>query len=76
MCCGTERHHSGWHWGGHRCGHPPVGFCACAGPSRFGFGPCFSSRDEKITWLERVLEGLQEEAKAVEERIAELRAEE
>lgn len=67
MCCGTGSHHGSWHWGHHH-----GGFCAC-GPSCFG--PCFSTKEEKVAWLERYLEGLQGEAKAVGERIAALKEE-
>ena len=69
MCCGPEIHHGGWHWD-YRHG----GLCACGRP--FHFGPRFWTKEEKITWLEQYLEGLQEEAKAVEERIAALKGEE
>jgi hypothetical protein len=60
MCCGHESHHHG-------------GFCACDGHSRLG--PGFWTEKEKIAWLEKYLEWLKEEAKAVEERIAALREE-
>lgn len=69
MCCGTAGHHGSWHWGHHHAGS-----CACSGPSRFG--PCFSTKEERTTWLEQYLEGLREEVKAVEERIAALKGEE
>jgi hypothetical protein len=59
MCCGTKRHHGG--------------FCGCAGYSHFGCR--FLTKDEKATWLEQYLESLQEEAKAVEERITALKEE-
>jgi hypothetical protein len=68
MCCGTGSHRSSWHWSHHH-----GSFCTCGGPSRFG--SCFSTKGEKTAWLERYLEGLREEAKAVEERIAELKEE-
>jgi hypothetical protein len=69
MCCGTESHHGGGPWGHHRgCS------CGCGGP--FRFGPRFWTKKEKIAWLEEYLEGLQEEARAVEERIAALKEEE
>jgi hypothetical protein len=69
MCCGAESHHSSWHWGHHH-----VGFCACGGP--FRFGPRLWTKEEKISWLEKYLEGLREEAKAVEEHIAAMKEEE
>ena len=66
MCCGTEGHHAGWHGGRHHgCS------CGCGGP--FRFGPRFWTEKEKIAWLEQYLEGLREEAKAVEERVAEMK---
>lgn len=69
MCCGHESHHGGRHRGHHH-----GGFCACGG--HFRPGPCFWTKKEKIAWLEQYLEGLREEVKAVEERIAELKGEE
>jgi hypothetical protein len=45
---------------------------------RWAFPPpglCFWTEKEKIVWLERYLEGLQEEVKAVEERITALKEE-
>jgi hypothetical protein len=69
MCCGVEIHHGGWHWG-YRHG----GSCACDWP--YHFGPRFWTKEEKVAWLEQYLEGLQEEAKVIEERIAALRGEE
>jgi hypothetical protein len=59
MHCGTGSHHSG--------------FCGCGGYSPFG--RCFLTKEEKTAWLERYLESLQAEAKAVEERIAALKEE-
>jgi len=53
------------------------------GPNLGGFGPWqpgftfrrrFPTREERIAWLEQYLKELQAEAKAVEERIAELKA--
>ncbi len=38
------------------------------------FGRRFPTREERIAWLEEYLKELQAEAKAVEERIAELKA--
>jgi hypothetical protein len=65
VCCGTERHHN---WGHHGCS------CGCGGHS--SLGPRFWTRKEKITWLEEYLEGLNDEVKATEERIAALKEEE
>jgi hypothetical protein len=69
MCCGHRGHHGGRH--GH--GHGRGGDCGCG--KGFRFGPCFATGEEKISWLEQYLEGLQEEIQAVEERIAKLKEE-
>ena len=66
MCCGTKSHHTGW-------GQYHGGSCGCSGS--VGSGLLFATREEKTTWLEQYLEGLREEATAVEERLAKLRAE-
>jgi hypothetical protein len=68
MCCGSESHHIGWHRGHHHSA-----FCACGVP--FHCRSRFLTKEEKTAWLERYLESLQEEAKAVEERIAEMKGE-
>jgi len=64
--------HGGYH--GH---HGHTGWCfydpAACGPA-FRFGRRFPTREERIAWLEEYLKDLQAEAKAVEERIAELNA--
>ncbi len=65
MCCESEGHHSGHHHGGCGCG------CGCSTS-----GPAFWTKAEKIARLEQVLADLQEEAKAVEARIAALKGEE
>ena len=70
MCCESE-HHRGGKRQGHHHGH---GHHCCCGHS--GFGPCFWTEVEKVAWLEQYLEGLREEVKAVEERIAALKGEE
>jgi len=67
MCCGHKGHHGGRH------GHGHGGDCGCG--RGFRFGPCFATREEKVSWLEQYLQELQEEAKAVEERIAKLKEE-
>jgi hypothetical protein len=69
MCCGPESYHGVRHWAHHHSG-----FWACGWP--FRFGPCSRTKKEEAAWLEQYLEGLREEAKAVEERIAELKGEE
>jgi hypothetical protein len=66
MCCGTEIHHG---WGRHH-----GGFCGCGAP--FHCGPRFLTKEQKIARLEEYLEGLREEAKAIEERTAALKGEE
>lgn len=68
MCCGHEIRHGNKHQG-HRHG----GSCACGGQSYFG--PAFWTQEEKVTWLEEYLAGLQEEVKTVKERIAVIKAE-
>jgi len=40
----------------------------------FPFGRRFPTREERIAWLEEYLKELQAEVKAVEERIAEMKA--
>jgi hypothetical protein len=70
MCCESKSHHGGRHR--HR-GHHHGGSCCCGRHSCFG--PGFWTKAEKVAWLEQVLEGLQEEVKAVEERIAALKGE-
>ena len=69
MCCGAESNHGSQH-----CDHHHGVFCACGEP--FRFGPRFWTKKEKIAWLEKNLEDLREEAKAVEGRIAALKGEE
>jgi hypothetical protein len=81
--CGYGEYH-GKHHGGLGYGYS----CCCGewpGPGRhFGFGwrfgpgehfrRRFPTREERIAWLEEYLKALQAEAKAVEERIAEMKA--
>jgi len=59
MCCGTESKHRE--------------FCGCGVPSEYT--PRFMTWDQKIAKLEQYLAGLQNEAKAVEEHIARIKAE-
>ena len=79
MCCGNKGHHGGrhGHGGDCGCGHGHHGHhgddCGCG--KGFRFGPCFATREEKVSWLAQYLEELQEEARAVEERIAKLKEE-
>ena len=82
MACGHERQHGGGHrrhhredscaCGGHR-GHHCGDSCTCGGHSCSG--PSFWTKEEKIAWLERHLEDLQEQVQAVQERIAALKGE-
>ena len=73
MCCGTGKHHGGRHWGHHFGGRHHAGSCGCG--EAFRFGRCLATKEEKVAWLEQYLQELQEEAKAIEERIAEFRKE-
>lgn len=63
---------------GEHHGHPSHGGWCCRGPAAWGpgflFWRCFLTREERIAWLEEYLKDLRAEAKAVEERIAELKA--
>ncbi len=65
MCCEHKDHHGGKHHGGCSCG--------CGGHS--GFGPVFWTKEEKIARLDEHLQSLRDKAKAIEERIAALKAE-
>jgi len=76
--CGHHQHHDCGerheeHLGQRDCGCQ----CSChatsaeAGPI---FWRRFATRDERTGWLQRYLEELRAEAQAVEERIAEMRA--
>lgn len=86
--CGHHEHH-GHAWRGDACGcgewhsfhhrHPHSMGCCCAprpGPwaGERAFWRRFATREERIAWLERYLQELRAEAQAVEERIAELKA--
>ncbi len=63
--------------GGYHSHHGHGGGCCCDpmawGPG-FPFGRRFPTREERIAWLEEYLKELQAEVKAVEERIAEMKA--
>ncbi len=49
-------------------------FCGCHGEGPIPFRRRFVSREERIAWLERYLEALRQEMKAVEEHLADLKA--
>jgi hypothetical protein len=79
MCCGTASHRGRGHWGHQGGGHPHAGAC-CYGTAHHGttrhMGRCFPTKEEKLAWMERYLESLQDETKVVEEHIAKLKEEE
>lgn len=56
-------YHTFWGWAG-----------GCHGERHFPFRRRFISREERIAWLERYLEALRQEVKAVEEHLADLKA--
>ena len=67
MCCHESKHHS--------CGDQPHHHhdeCCCKNGHS---DPAFWTRDEKISWLERQRNELQETLTALERRIAALREE-
>lgn len=67
--CGHGQHHRGH---GYSCCCGNGGF-EDFGPGR-GFGRRFASREERLAQMEAYLKDLQAEAKAVEERLAEMKA--
>ena len=80
--CGCGEHHHGHHDGGYRGRHrrsEPYGPCCCGdygeGPRSRTFWRRFSTKEERIAWLEAYLADLRAEAQAVEEHIAEMKAE-
>jgi hypothetical protein len=66
MCCGTESYH-GWPWDHHH-----GACCACGEPVHHE--PRFLTK-EKTAWLERYLESLREQVKAVEGHIVGMKEE-
>ena len=68
MCCVAIRHHGFQRWG-----HPNACFCGCDGPP--DLRPRFMTKKQRIAELEKHLESLRDEAKAVEERIAQIQKE-
>jgi len=73
MCCGTTGHHSSGHCAPRVSGHHHAALCACGCGGPVHFGRRFVTKEEQAAWLERYRESLQEEAQAVEERIAALK---
>ena len=68
MCCTTGSHH-----GFHGSGHQNVCFCGCDEPG--SYRPRFMTKKQRIANLQQYLEALQDEAKAVEEHIAQIKKE-
>ena len=68
MCC-----HPGRHYGFQATEHPGACFCGCEGPAVLR--PRFMSKKQKIARLKQHLENLQDEARAVEETIAQIKKE-
>ena len=68
MCCSTTGHHGFQRWG-----HQNVCLCGCDEPPYLR--PRFMTRKQRIAGLEKHLADLREEAKAVEEHIAQIRKE-
>ena len=68
MCCTTGSHHGLQRWG-----HQNVCFCGCDDPENFR--PRFMTKKKRIAKLEELLENLRDEAKAVEEQIAQIKKE-
>ena len=68
MCCAT-----GSHQGFQRWGHQNVCFCGCDDPPYLR--PRFMTKKQKIAELEKLLADLRDEAKAVEEHIAQIKKE-
>lgn len=66
MCCNTGSHHGSERWG-----HPGVCFCGC--DDAINFRPRFITKAQKINRLKQYLEDLKNEAKAVEEQIAQIK---
>lgn len=68
MCCATGSHH-----GFHRSGHQNACFCGC--DNLGSYRPQFMTKKQRIAKLEMHLEVLRDEAKAVEEHIAQIKKE-
>ena len=67
MCCETGSHH-----GSHRWGHHPAAHCGC---TPVHHRSCCGGKEDQVAHMEQCLEGLQQKAKAVEERLAALKEE-
>ena len=68
MCCETSSHHGFQRWGHHN-----VCFCGCDDPMYFR--PRLMTKEQRIARLKRHLDDLRDEAKAVEEHIAQIKKE-
>lgn len=68
MCCNTGSHHGAQRWGEQE-------FCPCGCLGVEYPKPRFMTQKQRIANLEKHLEALQEEAKAVKEHIAEIKTE-
>ena len=66
MCCNTGRHHGMQRWVHHNV-------CQCGCDDPMSYRPRFITKKQKIANLEAHLEILRDEAKAVEELIAEIK---
>lgn len=72
---GPFHHGEEVHWGPFGFHHAFWGWvCGCHAEGHIPFHRRFISREERIAWLERYLEALRQEAKAVEEQLADLKA--
>jgi hypothetical protein len=78
MCCSRSMHSAHCATPGHMAHgcHAPVHVHGCTGHRPAAYvahhGCCSPGQEGKLAWLERRLEGLQQETKAVKERIAAL----
>ena len=66
MCCGSGSHHGAPRWG-----YQNICSCGCLGVEHPR--PRFISKKQRIATLEKHLEDLQDETKAVKEYIAEIK---
>lgn len=68
MCCASGSHHGFQRWG-----YQNVCFCGCDDPQYFR--PRFITKKQRIAELEKYLEDLRDETKAVGEHIAQIKKE-